>query len=74
MVFYVRRDADAVEDPGSRDDLPDLAQDLLARHGARMLRPTDPVLTAAGPDVRSTVYRYGARLLPGGVLREHRPS
>src|SRR5215468_6126125 len=49
-----------------------LPADLLARHGARVLSPTDAATVAGTPHPRSTVYRSAVLLVPQSVLDNER--
>src|SRR5262245_11498054 len=69
MAFYIDPEPAAVDDPDSGNDLQPLSDELLARHGARVLRPTDAVV-AVGGTPRSTVYRAATLLIPDPVYRD----
>jgi hypothetical protein len=69
MVFYIDPEPAAVDDPDAGDDLPPLSDELLARHGARVLSRTEAVV-AVGGTPRSTVYRSATLLIPDLVYRE----
>jgi Subtilase family len=69
MAFYIDRDSEPLEDPDSANYLPTVPEELLVRHGARVLRPSD-----AGPVVgeapRPTVYRSATLLIPDNIYRD----
>jgi subtilisin family serine protease len=57
MHFYVRRDP---RDEGLGSEAPSVPGKLLARHGARVPRPTDPPSSTPGPAYRADVVRVPA--------------
>ncbi|MCE7007236.1 S8 family serine peptidase [Kibdelosporangium philippinense] len=56
-----------------RSAVPEIPQNLLERHGARVLNPVN-ALVAGGPypPPRSTVYRAGSMLIPNDIIRDAR--
>jgi hypothetical protein len=69
MAFYIDPDPAGVDDPDAGNALPPLSDELLARHGARVLTPTEAVV-AVGGTPRSTVYRSATLLIPDPVYRD----
>lgn len=69
VVKFVQCDAE----PFSPDDgstAPEVPQLLLARHGARVLNPTEAVVAPTEPRPRSTTYRIGTMLIPRDVTQD----
>jgi subtilisin family serine protease len=57
MDFYIDREPRGEVDANSANVLPPIPEELLARHGARILRPTDPISSLTGAVPTATVYR-----------------
>ncbi|OLF18478.1 S8/S53 family peptidase [Actinophytocola xanthii] len=67
MHFYVRRNP---RDEGLGTDVPDVPGRLLARHGARVLKRTDPMCEVTGPAPTATGYRTDVLRLPVDADRD----
>jgi subtilisin family serine protease len=65
MHFYIRRDS---SDDGLGNQLPDVPTKLLAKHGARVLKPSDPLYSVTGPPP-ATAYRTDVLRVPHSVDR-----
>src|SRR5689334_19987597 len=57
-------------DPAVANFLPALTQDVLDRHEAKALSPTDAIVAPKWPKPRSTVYRTASLLVPDDLLTD----
>lgn len=67
MHFYIRRNP---PDEGLGSDVPDIPGKLLARHGARVLKPSDPLIAATGAEPTAAPYRTDVLRVPHTVDRD----
>jgi subtilisin family serine protease len=67
MHFYVRRNP---RDEGLGTEIPDVPAKLLVKHGASVLRRTDPLRDKTGPAPTATGYRTDALRLPADADRD----
>jgi hypothetical protein len=71
VVKFVHDDVEPFG-PDDGSSIPEVPQQLLTRHGARVLNPVEAVLAPGEPRPRATAYRTASMLLPPDLVRDRK--
>src|SRR3954470_22614463 len=71
VVKFVHDDVEPFG-PDDGSSIPEVPQQLLTRHGARVLNPVEAVLAPGEPRPRATAYRTASMLVPPDLVRDRK--